>query len=159
MDSHLIKTELFTHLKGEMAFMPITDLLNEISFEKLGERPNNLPYSFYEIFYHITFAQKDILRFLVDKTYEAPNWPDAYWPEEKSPHDKKAWKILKQDFLRDRKELETFLSSEENELMSPVKNATKDEQTHLREMLLVMEHNAYHTGQLLIILRLLNLHD
>ena len=35
----------------------------------------------------------------------------------------------------------------------PKKNG-KDEQTLLREVMLVIEHTAYHTGQMLVLLRL-----
>ena len=60
-ENRQIKAQLIKHLEGGEAFMPLKELLNEIPFEKLGERPGNLPYSFFELFYHIWFAQKDIL--------------------------------------------------------------------------------------------------
>jgi len=43
-----------------------------------------------------------------------------------------------------------------NNLSKPVNSETKN--ILLREVLLVIEHNAYHTGQLLIVLRSLGLY-
>ena len=58
-----IRDQLARHLEGGEAFITVDVLLKEMKFEKLGERPNNLPYSFYELFYHIWFTQRDILTY------------------------------------------------------------------------------------------------
>lgn len=155
MDS-LIKERLIKHLEGGQAFTSITDFIDEITFDKVGVRPNGLPYSFYELFYHITYAQKDILDFCQAKSYKTPNWPDDYWPKNSKPNNEEDWAKLKKDYFEDRKNLADFVNDPKNDLMKPVKNG-KD-QTLLREILLVIEHSAYHTGQLIIILRLLGLH-
>jgi uncharacterized damage-inducible protein DinB len=67
------------------------------------------------------------------------------------------WENLKAEYATDRERLKLFLLNEENRLTKPVKNG-KGEQTLMREILLVIEHSAYHTGQMLVLLRLLNLH-
>jgi len=56
-----IKDQLIKHLTGGAAFMPVEELLKFVSSETVLRRPKDLPYSFYEIFYHMRFAQKDIL--------------------------------------------------------------------------------------------------
>ncbi len=152
----LMKERLIKHLEGGQAFTSITDFIEEITFEKVGVRLNGLPYSFYELFYHITYAQKDILDFCQSKSYKTPNWPDDYWPKNSKPNTEEDWDKLKSEYFEDRKNLADFVNDPNNDLMQPVKNG-KD-QTLLREILLVIEHSAYHTGQLIIILRLLGLH-
>ncbi len=64
------RNRLVKHLKGGEAFMPLDDFIEKIPFEQLGQRPENLPYSFYEIFFHIRYAQKDILDFCKGETYK-----------------------------------------------------------------------------------------
>ncbi|SDG97569.1 DinB family protein [Psychroflexus sediminis] len=150
------RKQLVKHLKGGQAFMPIEEVIDHISFEKLGERPNNLPYSFYELFYHIVWAQKDILKFSTSEDYKGSAWPEDYWPAKSSPESEKDWKKLKEDYFEDRRKLEDFILDPENDLNLPVKNS--DEHSLLREILLVVEHTSYHTGQMLIILRLLRLY-
>jgi len=55
---------LIKHILGGNAFKKIEDILEEIPFDKIGEIPAGLPYSFWQVFEHIRIAQKDILEFL-----------------------------------------------------------------------------------------------
>ncbi len=152
-----IRKQLSKHLEGGAAFMPLEELLKKIKFDSLGIRPGQLPYSFYELFYHIRFAQKDILEYCTAENYKTHNWPDDYWPEEKVPSSQDDWEQLKTDYFRERKQLSKFLLNPENDLMAPVRKGTNH--SLLREILLVIEHTAYHNGQLLIVLRQLGLYS
>lgn len=152
-----IKRELLVQLKERIAFEPIDDFLEDIPFDKIGIRPQNLPYSFYEIFHHIVYTQKDILDFIENETYHLPNWPDDYWPNQEQPNNEQEWKVLKDRYKKDIEKLEIILQNEENQLSKPVKNASNEQQTLYREVALMVLHLAYHTGQLQIIMRLLGL--
>ena len=155
MAQKLLKEQLLRHLHGGEAFKNVEDLLEDISYKKSGERPVGLPYSFYEVFYHMAYAQKDILNFCLAESYTMPSWPKAYWPAEKKAKTKEEWKSLVSEFFEDRKLLMAFIEDENTDLLQVVKHG--EEQRVLRELMLVIEHNAYHTGQLAIILRLLGL--
>ena len=147
--------QLKNHLLGGEAFMPVEEMLKLIPFEQLGSRPNDLPYSFFEIFYHMWYTQKDILEYCMNPDYSAPKWPEDYWSKSKTPKDPEAWNDLKKAFFEDREKLGNLIASAENELSAPV--PSNREHTLFREVMLVIEHSAYHAGQLLIILRLLGL--
>lgn len=157
MKEDFIKKQLIKHLQGGEAFMPVSKMLEEVTFEQVGKRPEGLPYSFYEIFYHITYAQEDILNFCVSENYKNPNWPNDYWPQNQQPKSKSDWEELQKKYNENLNSLISFLQYETSVLDKPVKNG-KENHTLIRELLLVIEHTAYHTGQLLIVLRLLNLH-
>ncbi|MFN4763093.1 DinB family protein [Gillisia sp. Q332] len=152
-----IRKQISKHLEGGAAFMPVEEMLKNIKFDKLGERPGKLPYSFYELFYHIKFAQKDILDYCTAEKYESHHWPDEYWPKEKAPASQVDWKQLKADYFAERHQLSDFLLNPENDLLTPVRKGTNH--SLLREILLVIEHTAYHNGQLLILLRQLGLYS
>lgn len=152
-----IRKQLSKHLEGGEAFAPVEEMLKKIKYDKLGERPGKLPYSFYELFYHIRFAQKDILDYCSAEKYEHHNWPDDYWPKEKAPLSQADWEKLKADYFRERQQLSDFLLNPENDLLNPVRKDTNH--SLLREILLVIEHTAYHNGQLLILLRQLGLYS
>ena len=156
-ENTLIRERLAKHLESGEAFMPVTKMLTKISYEEINTRPSNLPYSFYELFFHTVFTQKDIVKFTCSDDYTEPKWPDYYWPKEKNCRSKEDWESLKAEYLTDRERLRKFILDDKNNLTDTVKNG-KNEQTLLREVLLVIEHTAYHAGQMLIILRLLNLH-
>lgn len=152
-----IKTRLCSHLKGGEAFISIDDLLKELPFDKLGIRPNNLPYSLYELFYHIRFAQKDILEYCLNEEYSEHNWPEDYWPKDTAPENDEAWENLKQGYFRERELLIEHLLDPDTNLLAPVR--TNPDHSLLREVLLVMEHTAYHTGQMLVLSRQLGIHQ
>lgn len=151
-----MKQTLTKHLKGGAAFTGIADFIDDIPFDKLGKRPAGLPYSFYEVFYHIFFAQRDILVFCTAERYEEHKWPDDYWPKEQKPESETDWEDLKNKFFKDRQNLSEWMNDKETKLEDVVKNG--EDQTVFREVLLVLEHNAYHTGQLMILARLLGEH-
>lgn len=150
------RAQLVKHLMGGEAFMPIDKVLKEASFEKIGNRIHGLPYSFYEVFYHITYTQKDILDYIILNDYKTPKWPEGYWDRKQAPESENEWEQLKSKFFKERQQLADYILDEQNNLDTPVKNS--EDHTLLRELLLVIEHNAYHTGQLILLLRLLGDH-
>ena len=155
VNSHRITREqVVQQLEGGQAFLKIEDLLEEVKFEDLGKRPAGLPYSFFEQFFHIRVAQFDLLDYCRNKYYESKKWPEEYWPVVQAPESEEEWEELKDSFFRERDELMNLILDETNGLNAPV--AGSQEHSFLREVLLALQHNAYHTGQLAIIYRLLN---
>ena len=152
-----LKHTLSRHLYGGQAFMTVDQMLKKIPFQQLSMKPKDLPYSFYEIFYHIWFTQHDILQYCLKTNYHAPAWPKGYWPQECGPENEDEWEGLKNDFFEDREKLNQLITSEGSHLSDAV--PSNKEHTIFREILLVIEHTSYHSGQLLIILRHLGLHS
>lgn len=155
-ESGQIKEQLIAHLKGGEAFVPIEELLKYIPFELLSKRPGRLPYSFYEVFYHIWFTQMDIINYCMSEEYHLPNWPVDYWPSQSAPENEVSWTALQNQYFKERERFSEFIQTSEADLLAPLPNGNKH--NLLREILLVIEHSAYHTGQLLVILRELGLY-
>ena len=157
MDAHQqLRKQLIKHLEGGEAFTPIDVILDEMPFDKAGIIPEGLPYSFWQQLYHLRFAQFDILDFSRNPGYTAREWPADYWPPKPAPKDEQEWKDTITGYFEERRLLAAMLSDPNHDLLKPIPHGTG--QTLLREVLLVIEHTAYHTGQMLIILRLLGLH-
>ena len=152
MDADIIKTQILKHLNGGEAFVPIREVIEKFNFHTSGFRMHDLPYSAYELFYHIAYAQKDILNFCTADKYYAPDWPDDYWPPRQSAKDKEEWEALKKSYFDDRDALVKLVNTPDS-LTKIVKHG--DSQTLFREILLVIEHTAYHNGQLVVLSRLL----
>jgi len=150
----LIKQQLVKHIKGGQAFAPIDTVLDNMPYKKIGIVPDGLPYSFYQLFYHIRFAQSDILGYCLDDGYQAPNWPDDYWPEKTVSENEDEWHRLMNVYFDEREEFCDLLLSDDTQLMAPFKS--NESHNMLRQAELIIEHSAYHTGQLYIIYRLLN---
>ena len=147
-----IKQRLVKHLKGGQAFSTIDKVLDKMPFDKIGIVPDGLPYSFYQLFYHIRVAQLDILEYCRDDDYKAPDWPDDYWPDTSAPADENEWQALIDSYYEERSEFCELLLDPSKDLLKPFES-NKDHNL-LRQAELIIEHTAYHTGQLFVIYRL-----
>lgn len=152
--SHEYTKFLIKHILGGNAFIEIEEILNKITHTQAGIEIDGLPYSFWQIFEHMRIAQKDILDFSIGSDYKILKWPEEYWPENSAPDSIEHWENSKTDFFEDRNRFNKLLESNPENLLTPFEHG--DGQNLLREALLIIEHNAYHTGQLMIISRLLN---
>lgn len=152
-----MKKQLINHLNGGEAYMAIDEMLPKIKFKDIGNRPAGLPYSFYELFYHIRFTQLDILEYCRDKDYREHTWPADYWPSEQTPDKEEAWEDLKAKYFKEREQLANLILSKGIDLSDSV--PSNKNHTYFREILLVIEHTSYHSGQLLILLRHLGLYS
>lgn len=149
-----IKQRLVKHIEGGQAFSPIDKVLDEMPFDKVGIVSDGLPYSFYQLFAHIRIAQLDILEYCTSDDYEAQQWPDDYWPDEPAPASREAWNELTEAYFSERQKFCDLILSPDTDLLEPFE-ANKDHNL-LRQAELIIEHSAYHIGQLYVIYRLLN---
>jgi len=122
-------------------------------YELQGVRPEGAPHSGWELIEHMRIAQWDILEFCRNPKHVSPAWPDDYWPAAPAPPNQQEWDLSLQYILRYRAEMIMLLNDPEADLLAPIPHG--DGQTLLREALLLAGHNAYHTGQLVLVRRLL----
>jgi len=144
---------LINLLKKGNAHVSLDEALKNIPFEILGNRPKGLPYSIWQLAEHIRIAQSDILNFSKDSQYRSPNWPDDYWPKEVKPALEQAWENCISQIRKDRKSFISLLRNSADTLFTPFEYG--DGQTLLREALVLADHQSYHTGEIIIIRRIL----
>lgn len=149
----LIKNLIDLLEKGN-AHASLDDALSDVPFAILGERPNNVPYSIWQLAEHIRIAQWDILEFSKDAKHVSPKWPDDYWPKETKPAKESNWKKCVGTIKEDRKKFTDLLKDAGEELYTNFEHGTG--QSLLKEALVLADHNSYHTGEIIIIRRLLN---
>jgi hypothetical protein len=121
--------------------------------ELRGRRVAGLPHSPWEILEHLRIAQHDMLDFTRNPNYVEMRWPADYWPASADPPDVAAWDTSVAAFRRDRAALQTIAVDRAIDLESRIPHGTG--QTYGREILLVLDHNAYHVGELVVVRRLL----
>lgn len=155
-EDQLLRQQLAKHLKGGEAFLPLEQFIEKMPWDKAGIVSEGLPYSFWQQLWHTRFAQLDILNFSRSPAYSAPAWPGDYWPADPAPASEQQWKEMIDAYISERDELIKLVLNPEVSLFEPFPHGSG--QTLLREALLVIEHSAYHTSQMLIILRLLGLY-
>ena len=143
--------ELSKLLQGGSAHASFREAIKELNPKLRGVKPDNMPYSIWQLVEHIRIAQWDMLGFCKDAEHKSPKWPDEFWPKEAAPEDDDAWNgALKQ--IDD--DLDEFIELLEHaDIYQPFEHG--DGQSILREALQIADHNAYHIGEIIVIRRLL----
>jgi uncharacterized damage-inducible protein DinB len=156
MDSNAaLRSHLTDLLTARQAHCTFEDAVAHVPPERRGERPEELPYSVWELTDHIRVAQRDILDYCRDPGYEAPDWPDDYWPDASAPPDAAAWDDCVAQVQSGRAAMCDLVTDETIDLYDTV--PSNDEHTYLREAMLVADHTAYHIGQIVTVRRQLGL--
>jgi len=149
----ILVQQLVDLLQKGNAHITFNDAVKDIPFELLGEKPNGLSYSIWQITEHIRIAQWDILDFSRNENYREMEWPNDYWPKEAAPASEAAWKNCIAEINTDLDAFIDLLKDPQTDLFKPFSHGSG--QNLLREALLIADHNSYHTGQILVIRRLL----
>ncbi len=150
MDEAQLRTHVKKLLDWHDAHATFDDAVEGIPPELRGKQPQGLPYSPWQLLEHMRLAQWDILDFCVNSDYTEGKFPDDYWPRDIAPQGGE-WDESVKRFKADRNQLRKLADTAD--LGGKVPAGTG--QTFLRELLLVADHNAYHTGELIVVRRLL----
>lgn len=151
-----LREQLQTLLDGGQAHATFEDAVTDFPAHLRSTVPEKLPYSAWQILEHIRIAQRDILDFSnnSDGSYTPRAWPEAYWPKNPQPPSADAWDQSIDHIREDRIAFEKLLNAADDAaLIAPF--AWGDGQSLLREALLIADHAAYHTGELIVLRRLL----
>jgi hypothetical protein len=155
-NDELIK-QLKALLNGGQAHATFEDAVKDFPEEQRGTVPEGLPYSAWQLVEHIRITQRDILEFSAPPSggYQPMAWPDDYWPKSAKPSSPHAWESAIAAIQKDRKTFEDLLSKPDADLYKPFRWG--EGQNLLREALLIADHTAYHTGELILLRRLLGI--
>jgi hypothetical protein len=143
--------ELTKLLRGGSAHIGLEDALNKLPAKHRGVKPDDLPYSIWQLVEHIRIAQWDMLQFCIDAHHKSPKWPDEYWVKQNGPEDDDAWKKSLKQIDNDREEFVDLLRNEDIYKELPHGKG----QSILREALQIADHTAYHISEIIVIRRLL----
>jgi uncharacterized damage-inducible protein DinB len=119
-----------------------------------GTVPPGLAHSAWQILEHLRIAQHDILDFSINSGYEEKKWPDDYWPAA-APPTASAWDESVAAYKRDLAAMQALARDPKIDLFGRIPHGGG--QTYIREILLVVDHAAYHLGQLVTIRQLLGI--
>ena len=154
MQNAAIRDQLARALAWTEAQVGFDKAVAGIPADRRGARPPGFQHSLWQQIEHIRRAQADILDFCVNARYEhTMTWPDDYWPSAPEPPAANAWDDSLAAFARDRDAMKR-LAREIPDLTAAVPTG-KPEQTYLRAILLVIDHGAYHVGQIVDLRRAL----
>jgi uncharacterized damage-inducible protein DinB len=144
---------LLEQFEGRNAHLPFSRVVEGLNIDEVSIRPEGLPHSVWELAEHIRRAQYDILDFSRNPDYESITWPDDYWPPNPQPDGQQQWEDTIEAFQQDHKAMAELIRQPKTDLIEPL--AHGDGQTLFREAMLIVDHNAYHIGQIVQVRRLL----
>ncbi|HTW45279.1 MAG TPA: DinB family protein [Acidobacteriaceae bacterium] len=148
-DDKILREQLVETLRGGQAHANIVDAVKDFPPEHYGSRPKGAPYSAWQLLEHIRIALNDILDFSTNPRYAALNWPGDYWPKQDAPPKLSDWDASFNAISADLEAFESLIRNPESNLYARI--PWGDGQTLLREVLLVIDHNSYHIGQLVML--------
>ena len=156
MSNTLLREQLARVLDWEESHVGFDKAVEHMPAEQRGLRPQGFDHSAWQLLEHMRIAQEDILDFCLNANYvHSRRWPDDYWPKEPAPPAPDAWDASIAVFRRDRERLKQ-IARDTPDLHAHVPTGN-EKQTYLRALLLVMDHNAYHLGQLVAVRRALGI--
>ena len=155
MSDQAVRDLLGKALAWQDAHATFDDAVKDVPAAARGKVPEHLPYSAWQLLEHLRITQRDILDFCVDANYQEMKWPDDYWPSSAAPRSAQAWEESIRAFKEDRKALQELAADPNVDLEAEIPHGSG--QTILRELVLVIDHTAYHVGQLVLVRRLLGL--
>jgi hypothetical protein len=148
----LFRKELISLLTEDNAHVSFDAAVKDFPADLRGELPHGLPHSAYQLVEHLRIAQWDIVEYALNPKHKSPNFPDDYWPKSPEPPQTKAWDNSIASFRADREKL--VAAVKKSDLLAPIPHANNE--SLASKTILLLDHNAYHLGQLILLRRFLN---
>src|SRR5215207_6287094 len=144
---HALRSHLLSQLNGGNAHMSFEDVVANFPPELFNTNPPNVSYTPWHLIEHMRITQWDILEYIRNPEHISPDWPVGYWPERTATTDAIGWHKTIDQFLTDLQALRNITNDPNTYLFTPIPHG-HDGHTVLREILVVVDHNAYHIGEL-----------
>jgi hypothetical protein len=145
----VVREQLLALLRGGQAYMPFEQAVANFPTTHMNAFPPHVPYTPWHLLEHLRIAQWDILEFIRNPAHVSPPWPEGYWPPREASADIHMWTDTLTAFQADLQTLQTIVADPATDLYAPLPHAPG--YTILREILVVADHNAYHTGEFAIL--------
>jgi hypothetical protein len=137
-----LRASLVELLEGRGAHLDLASSFAEIEHAEWGIALG--PHSLWQILEHIRIAIEDLHRFCLDPAYEAPKWPNDYWPQNAAPPGAGSPTAALSAIETTLHAMIAMAKDPAVDLFAPL--AWGDGQTILRELLLAADHTSYHLG-------------
>lgn len=151
MNERALRKYLSDFSSGRYAHPTFDDAVADWPEELRGVRAEAQAHTGWQLLEHLRIAQWDILEFSRSADHVSPEWPEGYWPEAETPPSAEAWEESVELFRADLGAMAELLGDPATDLFAEI--PWGEGQTILREALLVIDHNAYHVGQMITLRR------
>ena len=152
-----LREHLARVLDWEEAHVGFSKVIADIPAEKRGARAAGFDHTLWQLLEHLRLALEDLADFALKDDYKhVMAWPDDYWPKSASPASEAEWDASVAEYGRHLARLQDVARDPSVDLFAPVPTGKKT-QTYLRTILLAIDHNSYHVGQMVAVRRALGI--
>ena len=156
MNSHsraALLAELAQLLAGGNAHATFEQAVADLPAPLRNQAVPQVPYTIWQLVEHLRIAQWDIVEFCLNPAHESPEWPAGYWPDRSLAVDEAGWQAALRAIAHDQQRFVDLLENPATDLFAPLPHGNG--QNIFREALLIGDHAAYHTGEIILLRRLL----
>lgn len=151
----VLREQLLALLEGGQAHMDFDDAVAGFPMKEINHHVPNASYTVWHALEHMRIAQWDIRHFVEDPDHVSPDFPGGYWPKEDQEATPAQWRKTLEGIRNDLEAVKGWVKNPKTNLLEPIPHAL--DYTVLREVLLVADHNAWHTSELVTLRRILDL--
>ena len=149
IETDVLREQLLALVDGLDARMPFDAAVADFPEEAINTFPPNVPYTPWQLLEHLRMTQWDILDYIRNRAYLAPNWPEQYWPAHDATASPEQFAATIDGFRSDSEALHDLVADPATDLLAVIPNTPGH--TILREVRVVGDHNAYHIGEFAIL--------
>jgi hypothetical protein len=153
----LTRHELVDQLRCGDAHQSFLDAVAEFPDEAINLCPVNVAYSFWNLVEHVRYCQRDMFDYLRAADYQAGTFPVGYWPSLGESASAQQFADSIASFANDLDEIESFLLDADVDLWQPAPWAWEPNHHPLRTVMVMIDHNSYHAGELGILRQVMGL--
>ena len=156
MNAPELRKTLARHLRQSQAHAGLSAALQDFPAELAGRQVAGHPHTAWQQVEHMRLAAEDLIAYCRDSDYEAGNFPDDYWPDDLEPASSEDWSASVGQLLDATEQMARIVEDPDLDLYAKVPTAEKEHHHALRAALILLDHNGYHTAQLIALRRALN---
>lgn len=143
----ILRERLARSLRGGQAFASYEKALSDVNPKLINARTDGALHSVYEELEHMRIAQNDLLYYAFDEGWEPRPWPEGFWPVPGFEASVEDWEKSVEEFMADLGKAVELVEDPEIDPLSVIPGSV-NEFTYLREIMIIIEHNAYHLGKI-----------
>lgn len=141
--NQLVKNQLIGVLDGSQAHRTFQSAVQDFPMEYINTKPLNMVFTFWHLLEHIRRSMKDMIDYMKDSNYQAPTWPDDYWPPRDAKATEQQWNQTVQETLDLYEDTYSMLKNPDMDIFATVP-ISKGKHTNLRNIIIIIEHNSFH---------------
>jgi hypothetical protein len=152
-DQTIARKALLDYLERPRAHVSLKEAAADMSEHLINKTLEGVPYSCWGLLEHIRTSQRDMVDFMENPEYKEMKWPDDFWPDPKTKATKAMWDGSVAAYEKDLAHLKDVVKDPKTDLFARI--PWGEGQTVFREVMQIIDHAAYHTGELVLARRMM----